>query len=177
MMGFSRRYKTWLTGSLVNTSLKLVMWMKKHRRQMKPGWPGVNLPLRPLYTGGVFVGLCWGHSRRTRRRNSTRPASHFILVSAGPHRQRLDPRGHSSDETGGKDPTMRHELPELATLPEQPWTVTVSCIGEDRMMYRSCVSWCCQKGYDQRSQWHGSSIDIKHSKSCMDPVLLALNCS
>lgn len=56
-------------------------------------------------------------------------------------------------------------------------SVTVSCIGEVRMMYRSRFSWCCQKGYDRRSQWHGSSVDIKHPQSCMDPVLLALNCS
>lgn len=139
-------------------------------------WPGVNPPSigsswGPLYTGGVFVGLCWGHSRRIHRRNSTRPASHFILVSAGPQRQTLDPTGHSSEGDWWESSNFEAWTPSISSASR-------TALNSSVLYWRSKDDvwvWCCQKAYDR--QWHRSSIDRKHPQSCVDPVLLALNCS
>lgn len=126
-MGFSRRNKIWLTGSLVNTSLKLMMWMKKHKRQMKPSASvarcGSTFNLIQLETALHWQSLCRPLLRPFQKNtpqklNTASQTFHPCLTWAS----KTKVRSHSSAKAGRKDPTMRHELPGLATLPEQPWT-------------------------------------------------------
>lgn len=104
-------------------------------------WIKLPSSWRPLYIGGIFVGLCWCHSRRLCHRDSTRPANPFIVVSAGPQRQtkvngRLFIRWRVVRKFNYEASNYEAWTPRSSSASEraeQPWTPW-RCLVEDRMM-------------------------------------------
>lgn len=125
MMGFSRRNKFWLTGSLINTSLNLVLWMKKHKGRR----PSARVARCESTFRSDPAGDCFTLAESLLTTAEAIPeecvTQHGLPVMLSLSQLDLKDKGQIPEvihkiETGKKvPPTMRHELPGFATIPRE----------------------------------------------------------
>lgn len=136
-MGFSRRNKIWLTGSLVSTSLQLVMRMKKDQRRMKPSasvarsestFDLIQLETS-LHWWTLSPPLLRPFQKNTPQKLNTACQSFHPCHRGEPRRQRLDPRGHSSDGDWWERSNYEAWAPRISNTSRTDLnSMTVSCI-------------------------------------------------